>query len=107
MTSIFRLTSLLAMTNEAWRELAAIAFTLASFVATIFFVYQLFYYTGKGLKALFGSMSKSKAGQVIFSPAVGIPIAIIVSLLLFYLLIVFGVIDLTPIIEFFVEILTP
>ncbi len=103
MASVFNTTALLAenMSNTPWLPWAILAFLIVVFVVVIFFLYLILTYIARGIEFLIGPMAKSRAGQIIFSPAVGVPV-FVVAILTVGLIVFFT--NQTEIIGFFTEI---
>ena len=82
MASVLNATTLLAANadNEAWLPWAILAFLIIVVVVLIFFVFLMLMYLMRGIESLLGPKAKSKAGQALFSPAVGIPLFIVLVL---------------------------
>ncbi|MBQ7369570.1 MAG: hypothetical protein IJW58_01190 [Clostridia bacterium] len=92
-------TSALLIETPAWFPYLMAFFILASFVGIVFFLYRLLFHLVSFIETLFGQAAKSKTGQIIFSPAVGIPLFILFILVL---IITFVAIFPNEIIGFFV-----
>ena len=103
MASIFNAAALLATNTEnaAWLPWVILAFILVFVILIIFFLYLILSYIVRGIEILLGPAAKSKTGQIIFGPAVGIPL-FIVTILTACLIIFFT--NQAEIIAFFVEV---
>ena len=103
MASFFNATALLAASaeNEAWLPWAILAFLIVVFIVVIFFLYLILSYIVRGIEILIGPAAKSRTGQIIFGPAVGIPL-FIVTVLATCLIIFFT--NQAEIIAFFTEV---
>lgn len=88
-----------AKQTEPILEVLGFILVFGSFFLAIFFIYQLVYYSVRLGKMLFGSGQKSKAGKIIASPMVSIPVALLVGGIVLYLLTAYGVIDLSGVID--------
>lgn len=101
MSQISLATLLAESTKQTEPILEVIGFILVfgSFFLAIFFLYQLVYYSVRLGKIIFGSNQRSKAGKIIASPMVSIPVALIIGGIIFYLLTAYGVIDLSGVID--------
>lgn len=90
------LATLLAEATKTEPILEVVGFILVfgSFFLAIFFVYQLVYYSVILGKLLFGATQKSK-GKIAANPWVSIPVALFVGGIILYLLVAYGVIDLS------------
>ena len=84
MNTITSTFALLAVFNETpvWFPYLMAFFILASFVGIVFFLYRLLFHLVTFIEGLFAQSAKSKTGQIIFSPAVGIPLFIVFILAL-------------------------
>ena len=91
------LATLLAEATNTEPILEVIGFVLVfgSFFLAIFFIYQLVYYSIILGKLLFGATQKSKGGKIAANPWVSIPVALFVGGIILYLLVAYGVIDLS------------
>ena len=95
------LSALLAEELSKELKIAILAFAAMSVVLVIFFIYQMCYYFTKFLKICFDSVAKTKAGRIIFSPYVGIPLFIILLLATIYVILLLTDLTLGDVFNFF------
>ena len=95
------LSALLAEELSKELKIAILAFAAMSLVLVIFFIYQMCYYLTKFLKICFNSVLKTKAGRIIFSPYVGIPLFIILLLATIYVVLLLTDLTLGDVFNFF------
>ena len=85
--------------NEPIMEVLGFILVFGSFFLGVFFIYQLIYYSIVLGKAIFGATQKSKAGKIAASPWVSIPVALVVGGIVIYLLVAYGVLDLSGMVD--------
>ena len=88
-----------SVTTEPIMEVVAFILVFGSFFLGVFFVYQLIYYSISLGKMMFGATQISKAGKIAASPWVSIPVALVIGAIVLYLLVAYGVIDFSGVIN--------
>jgi hypothetical protein len=86
-------------TTEPILEVIGFILVFGSFALAVFFVYQLVYYSIALCKILFGPTQKSKSKNIMQSPLVSVPVALLVGGIVLYLLAAYNVIDVSAIID--------
>ena len=81
--------------NEVLLEVIAFILVFGSFFLGVFFIYQLVFYSISLCRMMFSATQKSKSGKIAASPWVSIPIALLIGGIIVYLLVAYGVLDLS------------